>query len=97
MEFKLTKKFSMNAHINSIIRKLRSTIPQITALKFKMSEEILRTIYHELFFLMYGICIWGSIESRAMTKLTKMQSKILENMIKKNVDNDIDVFKYWNV
>ena len=95
----IDKNFSMNVHINSIIRKLRSTIPQITALKFKMSEELLRTIYYGLVFpfIMYGICMWGSIESGAMTKLTKMQTKILKKMIKKNVDMDIDVFKYWNV
>ena len=95
----IDKNFSMNMHINSIVCKLRSVIPQIMALKFKMSEEILRIIYHGLVypFIMYGICMWGSIESGAMTKLTKIQTKILKKMIKKNVQSDVDVFKYWNV
>lgn len=63
-----------NIHINSIIKKLRSIIPQIFMLKNKVNEKMLRNVYFGLAhpFLLYGITSWGFTESGPMSNLKKM-------------------------
>ena len=70
----IDKNFDMNVHINAIIKKLRSALPQIMTLKYKMNEDILRTLYHAFVYpyITYGICVWGGIDSGPMTRLKKL-------------------------
>ena len=95
--------FDMNNHINVVIKKLRSDLPQIMTFKPKINELLLtvRSLYFAFIypFITYGICAWGSINSGAMTRLNKLHKKILNKMIKKKSCNnsETDVYKYWNV
>ena len=93
--------FDMNNHINVVIKKLRSAFPQIMALKPKMDEQLLRSLYFAFIypFINYGICAWGSVNSGTMTRLNTLHKKILKKMAKKKSSNnsEIDVYKYWNV
>ena len=91
---------TLNTHINSIIRKLRSIIPQIYSLKSIVNEKMLRCIYYGLAhpFLLYGITSWGFAETGSLTNLKKMQTRILKKMKKGDKFQSVgDVYKFWNV
>lgn len=97
---KIDQEFSWNSHISDVISKIRRVIPQIYSLKIVIDEKMLRGIYYALVypFLLYGVTTWGVLSSAAMTRLCKLQKRILKCMKREGqFDENVNVYHYWNI
>lgn len=77
----LDNKLNWHRHIDSLNRKLASTIYLFRKLKNTLHLETLRTIYFALFHshICHGIALWGN--SSSSTKIFRQQKKIIRIMV----------------
>jgi Reverse transcriptase (RNA-dependent DNA polymerase) len=92
--------FNWDKHIFRVINKLRSALYQIKSIKSLVNENILKTVYFSLVhpFILYGITAWGNSKSAELTKLKKLQTRILKAMKKgPKFQSENEIFKYWKI
>ena len=94
------KNFKFDLHCNKIINVLRYAVKTMYNLKPKLNEKTLKDIYfafsHSV--IKYGILCWGFSNSSSLTKLKKLQLKILKVMKSGNkLKSDNHYFRHFNV
>jgi hypothetical protein len=96
----IDQNFEWDLHIITVINKLRSAMYQLRTLKPIVNENTLRTVYFSAVhpFILYGIMSYGYTKSGELSKLCKMQIRILKLMRKGSKFKSInEYFTHFNI
>jgi hypothetical protein len=71
----IDNKLTWNAHITSLVKKLKCCTGQLNRLRESVPNQLLKDLYHTLFesHLSYGISVWGNVPSTKMTPVATSQ------------------------
>ena len=97
---KIDSKLNFKTHISKVQSKLSKGVGILYKLNKLLPTRTLITLYYALIFphLMYGIIIWGSINSSYLTSLQTLQNKAIRAIAKlKSKDRVTPIYKQYNL